>query len=85
MELDLTTIIILIGNWAITAVSAFVSVRVSNARQDERISVLRRDTDDLEKALYGNGHAGLKHEVHEHDAILRDHDRRLSCVEVKVA
>ena len=83
--MDYTTIIIFVGNGIITFITAFVAVRVSIARLEERLLVLRKDTDDLEKTIYGNGHAGIKHDVHEHDAQLRDHDRRLSCVEVKVA
>lgn len=85
MEFDLTTLILFVGNGIVTFFTAFVAVRVSIARLEERLLVLRRDTDELERTIYGNGHAGIKHDVHEHETQLRDHDRRLSCVEVKVA
>ncbi len=85
MEFDLTTLILFVGNGIVTFVTAFVAVRVSIARLEERLLVLRKDVDDVERTIYGNGHAGIKHDVHEHEATLRDHDRRLSCVEVKVA
>jgi len=85
VEFDLTTLILFIGNGIVTFVTAFVAVRVSIARLEERLLVLRKDVDDVERTIYGNGHAGIKHDVHEHETQLRDHARRLSCVEVKVA